>query len=347
MDSEENRRSRLRIAISERADLVVADYVVALQKIGSPLVRPLLMDGVVDQARSILRNFGQVGWATAGDPGGGIGYASAPARVFPADAIHAANALFKASLPWVRDVLAEHDAPGEFAEILIELHEAIHIQAAVAVDRRPGYSSPQPCGMNSERRRMARELHDSVSHSIAVGLQQLDLRAIDLSDGDTVGADERLGKLRASLTDALDSIRELVGGLRHSPTRDGLAVALRDYVDALADQGAEVHLHLEGDIDAIPCLIRDELYFVAREAMRNAVAHSRSARIVVEVAVSDGFFEAVVEDFGGGFDVGRPEGHGTGSGLASMRERMEILDGWLKIVSAPGLGTRVVASVRL
>ncbi|WP_196812133.1 sensor histidine kinase [Nocardia sp. CNY236] len=321
-----------------------------LKEIDSPLVQPEVVDSVVRQAHSILQSLAENRSAEAAELSRRIGHARAVGGVRPADSLRAAALLFDTTLPVVRDVLIEHDALDEFVGVVSVLHDAIYGRVLAAAVSYVNLLLTQIYESHfMERRRIARELHDQVAHTIAVGMQQLDLRSIDLSRRDGDRADDRLETLRESLVEALVIVRELAGDLRRTPTRDGFGVALHRYADTVAVKGTDIRVGIDGDLESIALEVRDELYFVVREAIRNAVIHSRSGEILAHVVMSDSVFEAVVEDFGEGFDPEKEanDERGTRSGLTSMRERMEILGGTLKIVSSPGLGTRITAQVRL
>ncbi|MBA3793933.1 MAG: ATP-binding protein, partial [Rubrobacter sp.] len=88
---------------------------------------------------------------------------------------------------------------------------------------------------------------------------------------------------------------------------------------------------------------RDQLYMVLREGVRNAVAHSGSDRITVEVGITPRQVTAVVRDHGGGFDAQEPAQEGIG--LRSMEERASLLGGTFELGPDPEGGAR--AKVRL
>ncbi|MGH3148168.1 MAG: sensor histidine kinase, partial [Rubrobacter sp.] len=85
------------------------------------------------------------------------------------------------------------------------------------------------------------------------------------------------------------------------------------------------------------------LYMVLREGVRNAVAHSGTDRIEVEVEITPRHVTAYVRDHGGGFDA--EDGTTEGLGLSSMKERVSLLGGTFEMVPEPGGGAR--AEVRL
>jgi signal transduction histidine kinase len=85
-------------------------------------------------------------------------------------------------------------------------------------------------------------------------------------------------------------------------------------------------------------------YRVAQEALSNSVKHSGATRIDVRLIASDGLLRMMVKDDGSGFD---PAAAANGLGLATMRERLRLVDGNLLVNSMPGRGTEITAQTRL
>ena len=100
---------------------------------------------------------------------------------------------------------------------------------------------------------------------------------------------------------------------------------------------------LEGQEEHLPDYVRDQLYMVLREGVRNAVAHSGSERIEVEVSITPRRVVARVRDHGTGFDA--EDGTTEGLGLSSMKERVSLLGGSFELVPEMGGGAR--AEVKL
>jgi signal transduction histidine kinase len=90
--------------------------------------------------------------------------------------------------------------------------------------------------------------------------------------------------------------------------------------------------------------VEEGLYRIAQEALNNALKHAAASHIVVRLAVADGRSVLEVEDDGRGFIVGAADGRG-GMGLANMRDRAQALGGSLAVLSTPGQGTVVRATV--
>jgi len=105
-------------------------------------------------------------------------------------------------------------------------------------------------------------------------------------------------------------------------------------------------LSVEGDEGAVPDEVREQLYLVLREAVRNAVSHSGASKVSVNVRTDRQRIVGVVEDDGRGFERKSRERTEAG-GLAYMAERASLMGGTCSIESALGEGTRVETSFPL
>jgi signal transduction histidine kinase len=188
----------------------------------------------------------------------------------------------------------------------------------------------------TERARIARELHDDICQRIL--LLTIELESVArTNDGARAAA--------AALTVARDisnDLRELSHQLH--PTRlrvIGLVRALESHCSELSHAGlaiAYTHANVPSALsaDAMLCLFR-----VAQEALQNTLKYSRATEVAVHIhGASDGLTLTIVDN-GVGFDV--EAAWGTGIGLGSMLERMHAAGGSLTLTSRPGAGTRVVA----
>lgn len=206
------------------------------------------------------------------------------------------------------------------------------------------------------RRRVAREVHDRIGSGLALVLRRLDFleragAALDPAER------ARLDEVRAALLDTLGATRELVTALRGDGRPPGpdaaaavvraaaprgpvpLEASLRGFLRAVAPFGAQVRVAVHGEDRWLPDGLRDELFVVLREALRNVLAHARARRASVTVVIAPHEVNAAVGDDGRGFDPSRVRS--GANGLAAMRERAEALGGTATITSAPGRGTEV------
>lgn len=198
---------------------------------------------------------------------------------------------------------------------------------------------------DAERRRSAREIHDRIGNWISLAMRYLDLYEI-YRERDPHTANEKIVDTRRVLGDLLESTRRLMSDLRlETPVRSA-AMALRAFVRTV-DPGFSVRVAVDGDEELIPVDLRDELFVVMREALRNVFAHAEatSASAVLQVTATQ--VSAVVEDDGAGFDLDVDLPSERRTGLDSMRERVELFGGKLVLASRPARGTRVEITVPL
>jgi signal transduction histidine kinase len=158
----------------------------------------------------------------------------------------------------------------------------------------------------------------------------------------------RLGEISQQ---ALREMRLLVYELRPMALRElGLVGALQQRLDAVERRaGVEAQLSIEEQLE-IPERIEEGLFWVAMEALNNALKHANPTRVTVslqkEIARDIPCIELSIVDDGVGFDQESRDDEG-GLGLVSMRERIDKLGGELTIISEPGKGTQVKACVNL
>jgi PAS domain S-box-containing protein len=199
--------------------------------------------------------------------------------------------------------------------------------------------------VQEERRRLARELHDSVSqvfYGIGLGVAA----ARDALQSDVRQAGEAIDYIRSLAEVGMAEMRALLFELRpESLAEEGLVGALGKQAAALRGRHGQAVETFLGEEPAAPLEVKEALYRVGQEAMVNALRHSRASRVVVRLENDEERISLQISDDGVGFDpaVERP-GH---FGLRSMRERVERLGGRVEIDSAPGRGTRVRAEVPL
>ena len=189
-----------------------------------------------------------------------------------------------------------------------------------------------------ERRRFSRELYDRLAHEMTVVGQSLDSYR-SLAKRDPRRAEERLDLAQKTAHAALELMREFSHELRETQTSDGLRIALENLMRISVPSHVEAEVLVEGEEEHLPDYVRDQLYMILREGVRNAVAHSGADSITVEVKISPREVVAVVWDYGLGFETS--EAVTEGMGLKSMRERTELLDGSFEITSEQSRGTVV------
>jgi PAS domain S-box-containing protein len=195
------------------------------------------------------------------------------------------------------------------------------------------------------RRRISRELHDRVAHSIGVIHQSLELyEAFKEHDPSQAGAKMQLA--RETTREALELTRNLSRELYDTEAKGGLSAALSNLLETAVPPGLESNISVEGDESLIPPHVREQLFLTLREAVRNAVSHSGADHLRIRVEVYPERVVARVEDDGRGFEQAS-EGDRSGRGIHSMRERAELVGGTFRLSSTPGAGTKIEASIPL
>ncbi len=201
---------------------------------------------------------------------------------------------------------------------------------------------------DDERRRIARELHDSVGQTLAALAMNLGLVRNDV---------ERLAKIADALNDSENLVREMstevrtISHLLHPPLLDeaGLSSAVRWYVNGFAQRsGIKVDLDLPDDFGRLSSEMETAIFRVVQESLTNIHRHSGSSAAKIVLRQRKGEVLVEVEDHGKGIPPEKLEemaSAGTpGVGIRGMRERLRQLGGNLKIESGES-GT--VVTVRL
>jgi PAS domain S-box-containing protein len=196
-----------------------------------------------------------------------------------------------------------------------------------------------------ERKRISRELHDRVAHAMGVVHQSLELYEA-LKERNLEAAGSRMELAREMTREALRYTRDLSNKLRNPEVENSLSSALSDLLSTAVPPNVEYEVRLEGDEARLPPRVREQLFLILREGVRNAVSHSGAKHLTIGVDTVNGSVTGYVEDDGRGFEAGASTGSPSG-GIRSMRERTELLGGRFEVSSAPGAGARIEATVPL
>ena len=199
---------------------------------------------------------------------------------------------------------------------------------------------------DEERARVARELHESTAQILTAVMLQLGVAARESTSGPL---DARIATLRELTAEALEEVRSMAHTMHPRILDDlGLVAALEWLARQTgATEALDVQVIAEDSATTIPAPLASVLYRVAQEALRNVVRHAGATQ--ANVAFRSNAYVATLEisDDGRGFDVRRAEERRPGMGLFSMRERVALVNGELRVVSETGQGTHVVATVPL
>lgn len=194
-----------------------------------------------------------------------------------------------------------------------------------------------------ERAHLSHELHDVVAQELIALTRQLRRYGHDHTPPPDIWAD-----MVTASQDALTATRRICNGLRPAILDLGLAPALRDLVEDAGERHPDtrVRLVVDGADQRLPAEMEFALFRVAQEGLNNALEHGRAAEVLIEAGFGDGVVVRVRDD-GRGFVVpSRFEDlPGDHLGLIGMRERLAEFDGTLRVVSAPGRGALLEASI--
>ena len=196
----------------------------------------------------------------------------------------------------------------------------------------------------TERRRIAQELHDDIGQLLTLLKLLLDTAA----DGSLELARERLRDASRRAHELIAAVRNISLDLRPSMLDDvGLLPALLWLGDRFADR-TQVHIEHSGvEGRRFSPEVEIAVYRIAQESLTNIVRHAGRSQAVIRLRADAEMLQVEVEDDGCGFDAAAVLAKGRSIGLHGMRERATALGGELRIESAPGEGTRVVARLPL
>lgn len=249
-----------------------------------------------------------------------------------------------------------------FSPEAISLATSVSDQIAVAIENAQLYEALQRkerargellrkimSVQEEERKRIARELHDEVSQSLtglAFNAEAVLTKLPD--DGDEIRGS--LEEIRDLAIRTLDEIHRVVYQLRPSLLDDlGLVAAVQWLADHyLEDAGIKVLFETVGAERPLAAEAEIALFRITQEAITNIVRHARAESASIAVEFGGRSAAVCIEDDGRGFSVEEIMGlaeRDRGLGLLGMKERAELLDGYVKVEAHPGRGTRVYAEV--
>jgi PAS domain S-box-containing protein len=197
-----------------------------------------------------------------------------------------------------------------------------------------------------ERSRLARELHDGVSQTLALLSIELSMFGKRSINGGAANIEAELKVLSERVSGVSDELRRISQELHPVKLAQlGLVTAVRSFCKEIETaHGVKVHF----EETAVPNKLEDNvslgLYRIVQESLQNVVKHSGARRASVKLALKGGELMLEVDDDGKGFNPAAARGNGS-LGLVSMRERVRLLDGSIKIDSKIGKGTKVRAAI--
>jgi len=203
-------------------------------------------------------------------------------------------------------------------------------------------STLEQLAISRERNRMARELHDTLAHTLsAVNIQ---LKALDvLVEVDPDAAKNTLKQVQQMTRDGLTDARRALHSLRAAPLEElGLVLALHRLMETTRERtGLQITVDLPEQTTGLAPFVEQSIYRIADEAVANVVRHARAKRVQLVLSQVDGLVQLEISDDGIGFDVEQIAQNGH-YGIVGMRERAALCNGQVDIQSTRGDGTCVI-----
>ena len=196
--------------------------------------------------------------------------------------------------------------------------------------------------MREERNRIAREIHDSLGHSLTAQNIQL-ANALLYLHSNLDRTESFLVEAKKLGSHALQDVRHSVATLRSDPLRGkSLSLAIAELV---ADLKYRTEIIYDCEINIphqLPNEITTTVYRILQEALTNIIKHSQAIKVKISIQLVANDLEVLIKDNGKGFN---PKENTTGFGLQGMRERATALGGQFNLVSLPGMGCQVIATI--
>jgi signal transduction histidine kinase len=200
-----------------------------------------------------------------------------------------------------------------------------------------------------ERVRLARDLHDTLAHTLA-GLV-IQLNVVDtLFEKDASGARRELVRAQSVAKHGLDETRGAISDLRANMIEDlGLSGALRRLTEMMGQRsGLQASFERAGDEPQLDKNCAETLFRISQEALNNVERHAEATHVNVTLRrenIPDPTLSISIKDNGVGFDVSALDDERFG--LRGMRERAELIGAHLRVDSAAGAGTNVTVTLKL
>lgn len=200
----------------------------------------------------------------------------------------------------------------------------------------------------SERQRIARELHDETGQALtAIGMGLRGLSA-SIKSEENKELFQGLRQLETLVTQSLNELQRLISDLRPSHLDDlGLPSALRWYASNIEERTPlDVRVEIRGKEQDISASIKTAVFRIVQEALNNVIRHAGANHVFITLEYEDDELEVCVQDDGQGFDSqAHKKGKRVSWGLKNMEERATLLGGRFSVSSKQGEGTKIEVSI--
>jgi PAS domain S-box-containing protein len=238
------------------------------------------------------------------------------------------------------DVTKHHQAEQSLEQRLFEIQE---LNKNLQESQAQVITQQRRLAKLEERKRLGRDMHDSVNQSIHSLMLFSETLTSLLKKGQIHKAISVAERIQESGRRALKEIRLLVFETQSQEADEitDLVAALQERLNFVENRvGIQTDIILDGTLDYIPLEWNENLFWITIEALNNALKHAQTNKVEVFFRSSDKYFEMKIVDKGVGFDPALLTGGGMG--MRTMQERAELLGGQLSITSSRGHGTSVL-----
>ena len=197
----------------------------------------------------------------------------------------------------------------------------------------------------NERKRVSVEIHDGVAQWMVGASYDIKTCSTLISESRFTDLELELDKIRKTLQRSVKELRRAIANLRPLPLEErGLVGVLGQAAEVLNEDGIKCHTEMVGQLPKLTFAQESNTYWIVQEILTNVRNHSRATDVNLRVQFGDNTVSIEVSDNGQGFDPNRVMNstiHPGQIGLLSMKERAELLGGYLSINSKPGKGTSI------
>ncbi len=200
-----------------------------------------------------------------------------------------------------------------------------------------------------ERKRFAREIHDSIGQSLAA-IKFRTEACLRMTEGDNAARSEELKSVVQMIQGTMEEVRKIQNDLRPAYLDElGIMATLSNFCREFQTTYSGIRVETLTDIseEDVPEFLKSPIYRIFQEAMNNAAKHSQASRVRICLQKAEDNIKLSIEDNGVGFETSHKlsaNAPSKGSGLLNMRERTELSGGSLELKSTPGEGTTIRAT---
>lgn len=197
-----------------------------------------------------------------------------------------------------------------------------------------------------ERKRLSREIHDGPAQMMANVMMRSDLIERVYKEQGPMEALKEIRDLKSMVRNALYEVRRIIYDLRPMALDDlGLVPTLKKYLKTIEEYHKKVKITFRnlGEEKRLPAQYEVALFRLIQESVQNALKHAEANEITVKLEINKSKISVVIKDDGKGFD--KNEKKSNSFGIIGMKERVELLKGFISIDSKLGSGTMILIQV--